>query len=128
MSIEFISYIIISHLISDFFLQTRWMANHKSYKPLALGLHIVVYTAAMFLCFVWAMYQGFLSFEYEQIIFWCCLNGFIHGVVDSVTSKITSWAAEEKRWGLFFNVVGIDQALHYLVLFYTGNVVLYGVI
>lgn len=113
------SVILVAHLIADFFFQTRWMAENKSSKSHALAIHIAVYTITI------GLIMFLLSdFSFYSILYWAVYNGMCHGFVDSITSKLTSWAYAEKRFGLFFNIIGIDQTIHYWFLFVTAHTLL----
>lgn len=41
-----------------------------------------------------------------------------HLVIDGVTSRITAWLWKEKRVHDFFVMIGADQILHYVTIFW----------
>lgn len=104
MSILAILAIVWIHYLADFLCQTRWMAENKSKSNQALGAHIAVYTAWLFLFF------GPL---------FAIVNGTIHFLVDYNTSRVTSKLYKQKKYGPFFAVIGLDQAIHFTCLFVT---------
>lgn len=116
--------LLITHFIGDFLLQSNWMALNKSKNWRALCIHCFCYS----LCFFW------LGFTFIWITF------ITHLIVDSLTSRLTSklWFIElaprgnlhKSRWPFFANVsmtkrhwffvmIGLDQLIHYMVLFKT---------
>lgn len=95
--------IIIVHWFADFFLQTDQMAKGKSKSFKWLTIHVLVYSAPL-LIFGWKF---------------AAINGLAHWCTDAVTSKMTSklWAKGDVH--NFFVVIGADQAIHMMTLFYT---------
>jgi len=97
------------HFIGDFLLQTDKMALNKSKSNKWLGIHVLCYSTP-FLWFGWKF---------------AVINGLAHFLTDWVTSRLSSkaWAAQKR--GLFFKIIGLDQAIHLtcltLSLFYLGG-------
>ena len=105
------------HFISDFVLQTNWMATNKSKSQKALGLHCLVY--------------GLPFLVFGNVPFVCYII-ITHYFVDFTTSRITSklfkeWydyqfvsGEETCKTGPnlhnFFVVIGFDQFLHFAIL------------
>lgn len=89
------------HFVADFVLQSTKMATNKSKSMLYLSDHAVIY-GIPFMIFISPTY-GFI-------------NLVLHGMVDFVTSRITSklWLKEDKHY--FFVIVGLDQAIHLTIL------------
>lgn len=91
------------HFVSDFILQSNWMAQNKSKSNLALSTHVLVY-----------------SLPFMLIGFWyAIINASLHFIIDYFTSRATSklWKEEKVHW--FFVVIGLDQTLHFICLFST---------
>jgi len=101
-----ISFLLIIHFISDFLLQSDWMAQNKSKSNKALLLHVSVYSLP-FMLLISPLYG--------------IINGILHFAVDYFTSRRTSklWAAGKVHW--FFVTIGFDQMLHILALIWTYN-------
>ena len=124
--------ILFAHWVSDFVLQSGWMATNKSKNWLALGSHVLTYTAALgFLMLTLSTVLSTVAISYNltnSVIFemtpyafalWVVINGVLHFATDAVTSRITSklWAKGDAH--NFFVVVGLDQMIHYFCLFGT---------
>lgn len=100
---EIIIYLLLTHFVADFTLQTNWMAINKSKRWIPLLVHVLVYS----LCFLWVgpMYA--------------LVNAGLHFVTDAITSRITSrlWALNQRHW--FFVVIGLDQLIHQVCLIWS---------
>lgn len=99
-------YLLATHFVADFVLQSDWMAINKSKNWTALLTHAFVYS----LCFIWLGLYFFL------------LTFIFHTITDAVTSRITSalWKQGKRHW--FFVVIGLDQLIHYLTLAWTFDI------
>ena len=124
--------IVFAHWVSDFVLQSGWMATNKSKNWRALLAHVATYTASMtVLMFIMAILLSDTVIKFNMIngiilamtpsayMAWILLNGVLHLITDAITSRITY-----KLWGRskmhdFFVVVGFDQMIHYTCLFVT---------
>jgi hypothetical protein len=51
--------------------------------------------------------------------FYAILNGLLHFVVDFATSKVNAylWAKNQRHW--FFTNIGLDQSIHFSILYLT---------
>lgn len=94
--------IMLVHFIADFILQSDWMAKNKSKSNKALLIHIAVYTLAL-------MVFG---------IKFAIINGVIHMLIDYFTSRMTSRLWQQQKSHEFFVVIGLDQYLHFLTLWF----------
>lgn len=93
------------HLIADFFCQTDNMALNKSKSIKWLSIHVLTYTLVL----------SVLGWKYAVV------NGAIHWVTDFFTSKLTSKLHKQGKIGMFFNVIGVDQYLHFVALALTAR-------
>ena len=104
---------LVIHYVADYVCQHPWMANNKSKRFKPLLVHILVYTSIMGV-------TAFFIFGYSAVLVAFILsNGFAHMLTDYNTSKISSRLYEQKKYWRFFNILGIDQLAHQLVLIYT---------
>lgn len=101
-----ITLLLLAHFVGDFVLQSDWMAQGKSVRygfNKNMAVHIGIVTACL------------LPFG----IVFALVNGVIHWALDAISSQMTRyyWRKDERH--NFFVVIGADQMLHYLTLFYT---------
>ena len=92
--------IVWAHAIGDFIFQTRWMAKNKSTSHRALAIHCGLYMIPLFV----------ISWQFALI------NGILHYPVDFFSSQLTSHYHKKNNESMFFNVIGIDQAIHFTFL------------
>ncbi len=128
--------IVFAHWVSDFVLQSGWMATNKSHNWSALAAHVVTYTVSMatiMLIFItvtayinmnntglYAVLFAFFPVAVGYfIVMWAVINGVLHFITDAITSRITSKLWQKNDMHNFFVVVGLDQLVHYACLFIT---------
>lgn len=99
--------ILATHYLFDWVFQTRFIAENKSKRLDVLTIHVSIYTAGLILLAVFS----------ELTIVWALFNGAAHFIVDFFSSKSSAyyWAKGEHK--KFWNTVGADQLIHYLILF-----------
>lgn len=126
MSFILIALIFIGHWVSDFVLQSSWMATNKSKSNIALGAHVLTYTTSLILVVCAPiMVFTYLSPSYTSVahisisvslLIWAAINGVFHFMTDYYTSRWTSrlWQAGDTH--NFFVVIGLDQTIHYMTL------------
>lgn len=95
------------HFLGDFIFQTDKMALNKSKSVRWLTIHVLAYSVPFF----------YFGWRYAL------LNASLHWTVDFATSRATSWAWKKEKRGLFFKIIGLDQALHLTCLFFTFGIV-----
>lgn len=95
--------ILVFHWFADFVCQTRQMANNKSKSSYWLGYHILVYSIIMSI-FGWRF---------------ALINGLAHFITDFCTSKGTSFFWKKQNIHAFFVVIGFDQLLHIVILYWS---------
>lgn len=111
-SLNVILTIILCHWIFDFLCQTDWMGNNKSHHIDALLSHTFLYSV------LWIIPMLFLL-PFASIGWFILITLITHTITDSLTSKATSSLYNLKLYRQFFNVIGMDQMLHYTQLFIT---------
>ena len=84
------------HFVSDFILQSDWMAQNKSKSNKALGIHVFVY------------HLPFYFFGWKFAV----SNMVMHTCVDYVTSRASLRLWQQKKVHWFFVVIGFDQYIH----------------
>jgi len=110
-------YILISHFIADFLLQTDQMAQNKSKSNYWLAVHVLYYGIG---CIPLVLYYSYCRImQPNDILAFLAINLILHFIVDYFTSRLNSklWQAKEIHW--FFVSIGFDQLLHYSCLFVT---------
>lgn len=122
----FIVGLCVTHWIGDFVLQTHWMASHKSKSNRALGAHVLVYTAVLFLgtMIILLLLPPFTA---RELLAFVVVNGALHFATDYLTSRWSSrlfsaWLSNTQATQHihnFFVVIGLDQAIHYLTFLAT---------
>ena len=117
--IQFIIFMLLAHLIGDFFLQSQYMSENKSKDVGVLFVHVLFYTITIFaVTFLYII----ISKEYQMIFMlptYYILNGVLHFIIDFITSKITSRLYKQNKIYWFFVTIGCDQTLHFICLFGT---------
>lgn len=109
-------YILLIHYLGDFALQTDYMAlnkgSGKSFYNHALLCHVGVYTL------VWFIAVAGLGFSKHPFYF-AMITFFFHYCTDWISSRMTKPRFEAKNYRDAFIVIGMDQILHYLQLYFT---------
>ncbi|MEN1784736.1 MAG: DUF3307 domain-containing protein [Bacteroidota bacterium] len=102
--------VLIAHWVGDYLFQTSEMANRKSQSLKWLGLHVATYGTVLLFCAV-------LLFSWQVALGYTLLNFIFHFITDFITSK---WAARyQNNPRLFFPILGLDQLLHGIALYWT---------
>jgi hypothetical protein len=113
MSDSIFIYMLVIHFLADFGLQTDEQAKGKSTRRYHLFNHCAVYSAIWFLASYVLLNDWVNSFVFAAITF-----GF-HFITDLFTSRIGKMYWDEADYHNGFVVVGFDQVLHYIQLYYT---------
>ena len=113
-------FILLIHFLADFGLQTHDQATGKSSSNKWLTYHVGVYSTIWLLA-SYVLFGSWLLAAIFAVITFCC-----HFMTDWVTSRIGKpfWEKQDLHNG--FVVVGFDQVLHYIQLYYTFQFVLEG--
>ena len=111
-------FILLIHFLADLALQTDEQAKGKSTDPKWLTYHVGVYSI------IWLMASWFYLGDFRQALFFAIVTFICHWVTDFITSRVGKpfWDKSDYRNG--FVVVGFDQILHYLQLWYTFKIIL----
>lgn len=118
--------VLFAHYISDFWLQSKNMAEKKSTNIYWLLTHCIVYGIGLFLILFFGNTLSFINVNgYIELIVFSVLNVIIHFFVDYVTSRITSKLYNKKKYRMFFNVIGFDQLIHTMTLLISFNYINY---
>lgn len=126
-------YVIATHFLADFVLQSHWMASNKSKRDDALALHVLIYSTVMTIGAAFL-----LPGAYELWFVFYVVTFVTHFITDYYTSRITSrlgarallfikklelhpddgYCKQEAgaAWHWFFVVIGFDQLVHYATL------------
>jgi len=129
MTLTLLFYLLVVHWIADFCLQLREWAINKSSNNIALTKHVTTYTVCLWVAAIWlnAFHEYPLSLSVVGLsAHWALLNGVAHWVTDFCTSRLTTHFYNKGRMHEFFCVIGLDQVLHYVVLFWTATLFLKG--
>jgi|SRR5689334_1858781 len=107
-------YILFCHWLNDFVGQgylfpSLEMGKNKSKNMAILWIHILLYTAGM-----WLMLWPFMGVEVS--LAYASLNGAIHFPIDFCTSRASSKAYADGNIRWFWTVIGFDQFLHVAIL------------
>ena len=118
-----IVYILTTHFIADFVMQTDEMAKGKSTSIKWLTLHIVSYfkgfmIAAIIVYSLIALIWGNILSPW-LLIGYCLVNAVLHWITDYFTSKQTAKLWAQQRTHDFFVMIGLDQLIHATCLILT---------
>jgi hypothetical protein len=100
-------WLLVGHLVGDFLLQPRWMAERKERETLPLVIHCVVYTVVVA---IFAQLAGGLSISAVVLVFFSHLFLDRRVFVDFWAHKVTG--SGDSNW---LKVI-YDQTWHLIVL------------
>lgn len=121
--------ILIGHYIADFIFQTEDLALGKSSSKSLLFIHSLMYSVLMTFTIMGVIIVevGILSLHFYELflLLFFVITLILHFAVDFVTSKITKKLFEKQilytefpNFGAF-SIIGLDQLIHYMLLFLT---------
>lgn len=114
-AITIILFILFTHWVSDFVLQTDWEAKNKSTNNKALLAHVLGYiTPWVIICVAYVDVTNDWKMLWFIPITFC-----IHWVTDYFTSRLNSRLLKEGKTHEFFVSIGFDQFLHFTQLLIT---------
>ena len=111
-------FILLIHFLADFALQTDEQAKGKSTDPKWLTYHVGVYSI------IWLMASWFYLGDFIQALFFATVTFICHWITDFITSRVGKPFWDKGDYHNGFVVVGFDQILHYLQLWYTFKIIL----
>lgn len=103
-------WMLIAHWVGDFLLQGTRMATLKGQKAGWLLYHVGVYSLPVLAVSLW-------SIGGREALYFTLVNAIGHTVTDAVSSRLNMRYRERPR--IFFVIIGTDQLLHLLLLFYS---------
>jgi uncharacterized membrane-anchored protein len=114
-----IIYLMFAHWYADFVMQTDEMAKNKSASNKWLLSHVFNYTLYFwyFTTLLISILTDFNPYALITNIIFSLINGSTHFVVDYYTSRLNSKLWAENRTHDFFVGVGLDQYIHYVIMF-----------
>ncbi len=123
-SLDTIFFILVVHLIADYFFQDPGWAENKSHDIGELLKHTTVYSLFWFpAILLWTS-------NIKVAMIFTIATFLLHTITDFVSSKIVSKKFKRKEYGTpipntgAFTIIGIDQYFHYLQLFITYKILL----
>jgi hypothetical protein len=114
METSLVIWVLFVHWFADFFCQDDKTALNKSKNLLYLIYHSCLYFWILLVGF-WIYRIVFIGYLFTPLF---VLNLPAHFVIDAITSRINAKLyLNHRHW--FFTMIGLDQFLHYAVLFMT---------
>lgn len=106
-------FILVIHFLADFGLQTHDQATKKSESSKWLFYHVGVYSL------IWFFASLIYFNSFGQALGFAAITFVAHFITDYSTSRIGKpfWKSGDLHNG--FVVIGFDQVLHYIQLYYT---------
>ncbi len=108
------------HWISDFVLQSDYVAKNKSENNTILIIHSLWY--AMPIVIVYVLYLTLYNISqspFNFLLVFLALS-LSHALIDYNTSRWSKKAWNEQNRHKFFVIIGFDQFLHAAILLYLG--------
>jgi len=102
--------ILFAHWLGDFVFQSSDMALKKNRSIKWLTIHVLTYSVIILLFVIFL-------FPLDLAIYYFLVNGVIHWLVDFFTSKAAARYYKKPR--VFYPILGFDQFLHVLTLYYS---------
>ena len=118
-------YVLFTHFVADFVMQTHDMAINKSTSVYWLTKHIFAYAktflvSALVFCVALTLFEdGYGSKLALRMVVFVLINSGLHWITDYYTSKEISRLWKEKKVHDFFVMIGFDQFIHLATLLLT---------
>ena len=110
--------VIAIHFFADFVCQTHNMAINKSKSNYWLTLHVLTYTFVTWLAWLFCFFQPSMDYKSYDYVSFSVFIFTTHWITDYITSRISSKYFGKGDYHNGFVVVGFDQVLHYIQLFF----------
>lgn len=104
---------ILMHFLADFGLQTHEQATGKSVSVTQLFYHVGIYSL------MWLLGSFILFGDWGTAVVFATITFVAHYATDFVTSRLGKPYWDRKDMHNGFVIVGFDQVLHLLQLYYT---------
>lgn len=107
-----LSVAIIGHFVADFIFQSDETAKGKSGSLLLLSKHCLWYTIVM------TLFTIFIFQRYDLVLIGTSILVYFtsHFIIDAITSRVAKYFFLKEARHNFFLTIGIDQALHTIVI------------
>jgi hypothetical protein len=107
--------------LADFVYQTDWQAKNKSVNNTALIDHTSTYSLTWFgVVFIVYSLKGFNTIgACIMAALFSAITFVVHTATDYITSRCSKKYFDAQNYHNGFLVIGFDQILHYLQLYYT---------
>lgn len=122
MSVFVILFLLSTHWIADFALQTGDQATKKSSSNYWLTQHLISYSAFWALALV-ALTLKLGRFDLGNIVGFTSITFVCHWCTDWVSSRVNKWLWDKKEIHYFFVSIGFDQLLHFFQLIITYKLI-----
>ena len=114
-------FILMTHYVADFQMQSRHIAETKSKSNKSLSIHVLLYVATFFIA-------GLIHFvTWNNVDVWkfaeyVVINGLLHWLTDYITSRETTKAYQNSDIKKFWDIIGFDQLIHGVTLYMTWEI------
>ena len=111
-------YLLVAHVVGDFFLQSQKMAEKKSDNVGYLFLHCFFYFITLLFASP-AIFQSYRGMGFTQVHFvFAFVSSILHFAVDFFSAVVYRHYAKTDGFKRgFFNTLGVDQFVHIILLF-----------
>ena len=121
-TLTFVIFILFTHYIGDYIVQTRKQANNKHKDLLQLTYHVGTYTLVLIGMLLIGNFTNFAGqFEFTNILAYAGMNFGMHFVTDFFTSKQVKRLWSDGQEHATFAVMGLDQFIHFFSLLATTS-------
>ena len=120
---QYLIFFLLIHWLADFALQTHKQAigkgEGKNFFNRELLKHVSVYSL------IWLLISNIIEYNWIKALEFSIITFICHYITDYITSRISKKFFNDNDYHNGFEVVGFDQILHYLQLYYTFKFIYY---